>query len=158
MLFTFKFQCKIFIKHWVSSSSETMSVLVLFTLLTASLGCMNLHSNMSWTEDFQSLHHVKFLPVATAHAKVLNTICSKVCIHDYPVDTICSSWGEMGSRDEASRSNTNISEPFLAQFLCNSTGPQCIFLLLMQWSESVFYTAAFMNLACSASMTHMHCN
>ncbi len=27
---------------------------------------------------------------------------------------------------------------FLAQFLCDSTVPQCILLLLMQWSESVF--------------------
>lgn len=33
---------------------------------------------------------MKFVLFPAAHAKVLNAICSKICIQDYPVDTICA--------------------------------------------------------------------
>lgn len=74
-----------------------------------------------------------------AHAKVLNAICSKICIQDYPVDTICAAHKRKCETELKHRDQTVTYQSFfLAQFLCNSREPQCIPLLLMQWSETVF--------------------
>ena len=126
----FMFYSLIF-RRYLPSSHPPLNIVCMYV-------CMYIVRVLKHAENWW-FSEVTSCEVSTAHAKVLNTICSNVCIQDYPVDTICSSWEEMGSRDEASRSNSNISELFLAQFLRDSTGPQCILLLLMQWSESVFF-------------------